>query len=117
MVLMKDSLCQRIVVADHSYVGSARRTIKELATAAGLTGEPLDRLSLISSELATNLAKYATNGGELIFSASAESNADVMIWSVDKGPGIANLEEALVDGNSTSDTLGAGLGSLRRLSD
>lgn len=115
---MTRTTCSRILVRDHSFVGSARRSIRELALSAGLNGEPLAKLDLLSTELATNLAKHATEGGELLFlDASEGESASIRLMSIDRGPGIADVEKVLLDGISTAGTLGAGLGSIKRLSD
>lgn len=115
MTAGKSSL--RIAVADQSYVGTVRRAFKEKAAEAGLSGEPLEKLSILSTELATNLAKYASAGGEIFFfDESTENITAVRLLAIDRGPGINNLDEALQDGFSSKDTLGGGMGALRRLS-
>lgn len=108
----------RIFVRDHSFVGSARRTIRELAQGAGLSGESLGKLDLLSTELSTNLAKHATGGGELLYFDACEGDLkEIRLLSIDRGPGISDLDNVLIDGISTTGTLGAGLGSIKRLSD
>jgi anti-sigma regulatory factor (Ser/Thr protein kinase) len=108
----------RIFVNDLSYVGTARRAVKQFAEESGLTGEPLEKLGILASELATNLAKHAADGGEIIVNnISAAENKAVQLISVDRGPGIADIDAALKDGVSETQTLGCGFGALRRLSD
>ncbi|WP_238431427.1 SpoIIE family protein phosphatase [Streptomyces cavernae] len=46
-----------------------------------------------------------------------ESPAEVQIVAIDHGPGMADVEAALRDGYSTTGSLGAGLGTCRRVSD
>jgi hypothetical protein len=71
----------------------------------------------VATELATNLLKYA-QGGQLIFSGlSAWMGAGIEIVSLDRGPGIVNIEDSLKDGFSTSGTSGNGLGAVKRQSD
>lgn len=118
MVLTPGKSSLRIFVADLSYVGTVRRAIREKAAEAGLTGEPLERLSILSTELATNLAKHAGAGGEIFFfDESTETSIVVRLLAIDRGPGIDNIDEALQDGVSRKNTLGGGMGALRRLSD
>lgn len=108
----------RFVVKDQSYVGTTRRSIRTMAEHAGLTGEALGRLDIISTELATNLAKHASNGGEILaIDISTEDVAGVSLLSLDRGPGISDIHNALVDGVSSAGTMGGGLGAIKRQSD
>lgn len=118
MVLISNTETTRIFVKDQSYVGAARRTVREFAEAVGLSGEPLEKLSILASEIASNLAKHASNGGEILLSdASGSAGKAVRLISIDRGPGIDDVESVLIDGVSSTQTLGAGLGALKRLSD
>lgn len=118
MVLNFVDCTMRVAVKDLSYVGTARRAAKEFGQMSGLQGEPLERLLVLTSELATNLAKHAIEGGQLIFEGDSTSGTGfVRVVSVDNGPGIADVESAMIDGVSGTGTLGAGLGSIKRLSD
>jgi anti-sigma regulatory factor (Ser/Thr protein kinase) len=118
MELTIRSTTPRIFVSDQSFVGSARRAVRDLAEQAGLQSDLLAKLDLVSTELATNLAKHAAGGGELLFfDASKGESKAVQLLSVDRGPGIADIEDVFIDGNSSKGTLGAGLGSIKRLSD
>jgi anti-sigma regulatory factor (Ser/Thr protein kinase) len=44
-------------------------------------------------------------------------NNGVEVISIDNGPGIADIKKMMVDGSSTKQTLGNGLGAIQRLSD
>ena len=108
----------RIIVKDQSYVGSARREAREFAQSMGLQESPVERLSIVVSEIASNLAKHTSRGGEIILDdASEPDNKSVRILSIDNGPGIADIDLAMLDGVSQSKTLGAGLGAIKRQSD
>ena len=118
MVLTANTFTVRICVNDDSYVGTARRTVRERAAEIGLSGAVLDKLDILSTEMASNLCKYATSGREILVNDASVADAKaVTLVSVDRGPGIADVDEAIVDGVSTHHTLGAGLGSIKRLSD
>lgn len=101
----------RIRVPDESHVGSARRAAAMLA--AGLDEVVAGRLSIVVTELATNLARHATQG-EILLSAV---DRGVEVISLDRGPGITDLRRALEDGFSTGGTSGTGLGAVRRQAD
>ena len=51
------------------------------------------------------------------FDESTESTIAGRLLAIDRGPGIENLDEAMQDGVSSKNTLGGGLGELKRLSD
>lgn len=118
MELIAKSPTARVFVKDHSFVGAARRKVKELAESAGLNSEALGKVELLTTELATNLAKHATTGGELlVLEQEDESSSAICLLCIDRGPGIDDVEQVLIDGVSGAGTLGAGLGTLKRLSD
>ena len=73
------------------------------------------RLSTIISELGTNIVKYAGSGHILLRVLQRGSTAGVEVLSVDQGPGIPDVEQAMEDHFTTGKSLGLGLGSVRRL--
>jgi anti-sigma regulatory factor (Ser/Thr protein kinase) len=100
-------------IGDRSQVGEARRRVVELAARVGLGEVPREKLALLVNELGTNLVKHA-GGGELIVRALPERPA-LEVLALDKGGGMASVEESFRDGHSTSGTAGTGLGAVRRL--
>jgi anti-sigma regulatory factor (Ser/Thr protein kinase) len=91
-----------------------------MATAAarheGLSESETGAAAIIASEAASNLHKHAQRGELLISRLSDRGGPGVEILSIDRGPGIRNLERCFEDGYSSSDTAGTGLGAMRRLS-
>jgi serine/threonine-protein kinase RsbT len=70
------------------------------------------------SELATNLVFHATHGGRITLACRPHGDGhEVVVVSEDDGPGISDLEQALVDGFSTNGGLGGGLPGVERLMD
>jgi anti-sigma regulatory factor (Ser/Thr protein kinase) len=105
-----------IVVTEQSQVSEARRVVTALGAEQGLDQKAIDRAALVTTELATNLVKHAHNGGCLIAQGLSEGeNVGVEIFSVDKGPGM-NKDECMLDGFSSTGTLGTGLGAIARIS-
>ena len=100
-------------IGDRSHVGEARRRVVDLAARVGLGDVPREKLALIVNELGTNLVKHA-GGGELLVRALPGRPA-LEILALDKGGGMANVEECFRDGHSTSGSAGTGLGAVRRL--
>lgn len=74
------------------------------------------RLALMVTELATNLVRHAKEGLLLIGVYSQGRVATIELISVDRGPGIRDVDESLSDGVSTGGTSGTGLGAVKRLS-
>jgi anti-sigma regulatory factor (Ser/Thr protein kinase) len=107
----------RLAVTDPSGVGEARRGVARLTALLGMDDEDAGRAALAATEAATNLLKHA-GGGELVVRRLASDGvAGVEILALDRGPGIADLAEALRDGVSTAGTQGQGLGAIRRQAD
>ena len=104
----------------------ARLAAEELAAACGLAPDRKYRLDLIVAELGCNLVRHAHGGGMMLFRCLADQGgadqggADqggLECICLDNGPGIADTDQALRDGESSDCGLGLGLGAVRRLSD
>lgn len=100
-----------------SDVSVARRQVKALATTLGFDSIAMEEIALAVSELASNLVKHATGGTLTLTAVAAREQTGIQLESRDQGPGIANVEEALADGFSTTGSLGCGLGAVNRLMD
>ncbi|WP_158598417.1 ATP-binding protein [Notoacmeibacter ruber] len=110
-----------IQIEDESQIGTARRAATQEAKNAGLSAEEVDRLAIIVTEAGTNLARHAHNGELLIGIEGSGDTRQVTLAALDGGPGISNVEAAMVDGFTTSKEkphgIGGGLGSMERLAD
>lgn len=109
----------RISVGSDSDVERARWEAGNLARTHGFARDDANVVTLVVSELARNLVRYA-RGGEITLDVVENGSADkeaIEIESTDAGPGIADLAQALEDGFSTGGGLGGGLGGVRRLMD
>ena len=105
-------------MGDSSRVGEARRHAARLAAALGFGDVEAGRVALVVTELGTNLCKHAKAGVLLVGSRSfGEGRTEIEVLSLDKGPGIANIEQCMGDGFSTGGSPGTGLGAIRRLAD
>jgi len=103
-------------MTDASQVGVARRAGSTLGRKLGFDEAEAGKIAHVVSELGTNLVKHAREG-ELLLSVARDGAArGVGVLALDRGPGIANLAEALRDGYSTAGSPGTGLGAIRRLS-
>jgi len=81
----------------------------------GIDPRTRSHLSTIISELGTNIVKYAGSGRILLRALERSGDTGIEVVSVDEGPGIPDLDQALEDHFTTGKTLGLGLGSVRRL--
>jgi serine/threonine protein phosphatase PrpC len=88
---------QAIEVSQSGDVGMARRAAKAMAQLLGFDERTREELTLIP------LREGDRTG--------------IQIESVDRGPGIQNVEQAVTDGFSTAGSLGYGLGAVNRLMD
>lgn len=105
-------------VSDSSHTGHLRRAAKELALTNGFTSAAVGRAEIIATELATNLIKHVEDGGEVLLGSSTiDDRKGLEMLSLDKGRGMPDCNQMLVDGVSTAGTLGGGLGAIKRLSD
>jgi anti-sigma regulatory factor (Ser/Thr protein kinase) len=101
-------------IADASQVAEARRLACTLTRGVGFDDNAMARIALVATELATNVLKHA-GAGEIVISEFADADGTgIELLSLDKGPGIADVERALEDGYSTAGSPGTGLGAIRR---
>lgn len=104
-------------VDDASAPGRARRLAATLATELGFAGTRVAEIEIAVTELGTNLHKHARDGVLFVRSVRAVEEAAVEVLAVDSGPGMADVDEAMRDGRSSTGTLGVGLGAVVRLAD
>lgn len=100
-----------IAINDESRVGEARRAATSMAGTSGLSATEAGRVAIAATEAASNVLKHA-GGGEIVLRA-LDSGMEML--AVDKGPGIANLADAMTDWNSTAGTVGIGMGAIARM--
>ncbi|RYY96191.1 MAG: serine/threonine protein kinase [Chitinophagaceae bacterium] len=107
----------RLNAADRSYFAILKKEVHALATAGGFSAKRVAEVDIVVAELVSNLARHA-GGGEL-FAKLFEDNGrqGLELIAVDSGPGISDLKAMMQDGASSKDSLGQGLGAIRRLSD
>ncbi len=102
---------------DRSYFSLIKKDIHRSALAVGLNESRINALDLIVAEMTSNLFKYS-DGGEILMGVFTNGGSPyVELISIDHGPGMINPTRMMQDGVSTSNTLGVGLGSMKRLSD
>ncbi|UNO41087.1 SpoIIE family protein phosphatase [Streptomyces sp. MST-110588] len=99
---------------DHdSAVRLAAAAARVVAVGCGLPGALPDHAAVLASELAGNLDKHAEDG--TVYLQPLPLGGGMEILAVDRGPGMAEPERCLADGFTTTGTLGAGLGAVKRM--
>jgi anti-sigma regulatory factor (Ser/Thr protein kinase) len=104
-------------ISNYSDISSARNYAKIIAIEIGFDGQESEEIALVVSELASNLVKYADRGLLKFKMIKNNANVGIQIESIDEGPGIENMEIAIADGFSKTNSLGYGLGTVNRLMD
>ena len=92
-----------------------RSRLLSIAQRLGFAATTGESMVLVAAEMASNQAKYA--GGRGFIQVWQQPGPVLDILALDYGPGIEDPEGAKVDGFSSRNTLGKGLGSIQRLSD
>jgi anti-sigma regulatory factor (Ser/Thr protein kinase) len=106
-----------IQVSEQTHVAEARRRSVGLAETVGLDERQRGRLAIAVTEAATNILRHAGTGEILLHEDVEDEGGRVDVIALDRGPGMANVQDCLRDGVSTADGQGTGLGAIQRLSD
>jgi serine/threonine-protein kinase RsbT len=92
-----------------------RQTVRRLALEQGFSLVDQTKLVTAASELARNALIYG-GGGELKWEMLLDGGRrGVRLVFEDRGPGIADIEQAMTDGWTSGNGLGLGLTGARRL--
>jgi len=114
---MVDATHISFAAGDRSYFSLIKKEIRQRSLAAGMDVSRVNQIDIIVAEMTSNLFKYADHG-EILFGVFTQNGATyVELISIDAGPGIAHPSRMIEDGVSTTNTMGHGLGSIKRLSD
>lgn len=104
-------------VTDRSYLALIKKDIHALALQIGFQAPKVAEIDIIVAELTSNLIKYAKEGQLLVKAVDEPHRKGIELMSIDTGPGMSDVSRMIEDGVSTSNTLGQGLGAIKRLSD
>lgn len=104
-------------VEDPSAAAACRSAALALASRLEFPEARIGELTLAVTEAASNLRKHAGQGSMLLRISREHGKPGIEMVTIDAGPGLRDTDAALRDGQSTSGTLGIGLGAIRRLAD
>ena len=113
---MSHSAATVLVLKTSEDVVRMRQAVRQLAIEVGFGLVDQTKLVTAASELARNTITYG-GGGEVNLEALTENDRrGVCLTFSDRGPGIADIEQAMKDGYTSGAGLGLGLGGAKRLS-
>jgi len=107
----------RVRINSDQDIVVARQKGRSLAVALGFSSGDATLVATAISELARNIVSYAKTGDIVLKIIHGSANSGIQIVARDNGPGIADVQQALRDGFSTSGSLGLGLPGVMRLVD
>ena len=96
---------------------TARVEGRDLAKALGFGVIDQARIATAISELTRNIVQYAEEGEAVMRPLRVAGRVGIEISCSDEGPGISDVDLAMQDGYSTSNSLGMGMPGAQRLMD
>jgi serine/threonine-protein kinase RsbT len=106
-----------VAVSTVGDVVTARQQGRELARQVGFTSSEATLIATAISELARNIVLYAKHGTMSVEASVNGHRSGVVITARDEGPGIRDVQRALLGGYTTSGGMGLGLSGVRRIMD
>ena len=94
---------------------TARQEGRTLASQLGFSSSEQVFIATAISEAARNILQYAGKGTIALSALEEGTRKGILIVAQDTGPGIPDIEQALIDGYSSSGGLGLGLSGMKRL--
>jgi len=102
-------------VRESSDISLVRQFVRACAAELGFGVFDQTRIATAASELGRNTLIHGGGGTMRLETFVKNARRGVRLTFEDKGPGIADIEQAMTDGFSTKGGLGLGLGGSKRL--
>jgi len=115
-ILTETDLVQ-LEIEDDRDVVTARSKGRKMAAEMGFSRPDQALIATAISELARNIVNYAGKGGVELGKLQKPGYVGIRVVAHDEGPGIADIESAMIDGFSTGNSLGLGLPGTKRIVD
>ena len=106
---------ETLPVRDASDILLVRQLVRECATELGFSVLDQTKLVTAASELGRNTLIHGGGGTMLLETFMKNDRRGLRLTFEDKGPGIADIEQAMTDGFTTRGGMGLGLGGSKRL--
>lgn len=113
---MASNLGSTLPLRNSEDVVRMRQAVRQAAIECAFSLVDQTKLVTAASELARNAIDYGQGGEVIVQVLERDGRRGVRLTFSDRGPGIADIEQALKDGYTTGSGLGLGLGGARRLS-
>jgi serine/threonine-protein kinase RsbT len=114
---VEEAFSTRTPIESIEDIVKARQKGRLLAQELGFSTSRSTLVTTVISELARNIVLYA-DAGEIILSRMEKGSVEgIRVIAADHGPGISNIQHALMGGVSTSGGLGLGLTGVKQLAD
>jgi serine/threonine-protein kinase RsbT len=107
----------QVAIRSDADIVMVRQQARMLAKELGFSSSDLTLIATALSELARNIVEYAQHGEIILSQIRQGAQRGLTIIAHDNGPGIADIERAMLDGYSTGNGLGLGLPGAKRLMD
>jgi len=114
---MNQPASNTLMISHRSDISEARLLARSAALLVGFNQQETEEILIVVNELVSNLVKHAGRGFLTISVLRSGSRTGLEIEAADHGPGIADVEQAISNGFSTTGSLGYGLGTVHRLMD
>jgi len=108
---------ETLPVREASDILLVRQLVRECATELGFSALDKTKLLTAASELGRNTLIHGGGGTMLLETFAKNDRRGLRLTFEDKGPGIADLGQAMTDGFTTRGGMGLGLGGSKRLVD
>lgn len=112
---MEVTFTDYVAVTDPSSVGEVRRASLMAAQRLDFDETKAGEFALLATEASRNVLVHGGGGQVVLTGIRERENAIGRILAIDKGPGIANISQAMSDGYSTAGTMGGGMGAMKRM--
>ena len=112
---MPTTKTERLDIRQSDDVVRVRQLTRTFPVEVGLSLVDQTKIITAASELARNTLDYGGGGTVTVDLLDQGGRRGVRLAFEDKGPGIANIEQALKDGFTSGKGMGLGLGGAKRL--
>jgi serine/threonine-protein kinase RsbT len=112
---MPTTKTERLEIRQSDDVVRVRQLTRTFAVEVGLSLVDQTKIITAASELARNTLDYGGGGQVTVDLLDQAGRRGVRLAFEDKGPGIADIEQALKDGFTSGKGMGLGLGGAKRL--
>ncbi len=118
MGLIRDKILY-FSVSDISDIGDQRRKAVAFAKELGFLPGDSEEIAIIVTEMMNNMLDHGGTESRLITCRVEDdkNNQGIELWAIDNGSGLDDLDQAFRDGHSSKNSLGLGLGTIKRFSD